>query len=210
MKSIEMTGKNIEDALNKALSELKVDKSKVDMIVIDEGSKGLFNIIGSKPAKVKVMVKRDYIDEARKFLIKVLDSMHIQGEIIIKEDGNDINIFISGKNMGNIIGYRGETLDALQYLVSLVINKDHSLQYKRVILDTENYRQKREETLRRVANKTAYKVVKFGRAIKLEPMNPYERRIIHSTLQNRDDIYTYSEGDEPHRRIVIDLKREGR
>ena len=109
--------------------------------------------------------------------------------------------------MGLIIGYRGETLDSLQYLTSLVINKNHEDEYIRVSLDTENYRQKREETLIKVAQKTAYKVRKSGRAYKLEPMNPYERRIIHSALQDYNDINTYSEGEEPFRRVVVSIKR---
>ena len=109
--------------------------------------------------------------------------------------------------MGLVIGYRGETLDSLQYLVSLVVNKNHDNPYKRVVLDAENYRHKREETLIKVAQKTAYKVKKSGRPYKLEPMNPYERRVIHSALQEYTDINTYSEGEEPFRRIVISLKK---
>lgn len=108
--------------------------------------------------------------------------------------------------MGSIIGYRGETLDALQYLVSLVINKNHNKEYKRIILDAEHYREKREATLVRVAHKTANKVIKSKKSFKLEPMNPYERRIIHSALQDSKYVTTYSEGEEPRRRVVIDVK----
>lgn len=210
MKSIEMMGKTVDEALNKALAQLNVSKDRVDIEIIDEGSKGLFNLIGAKPAKINVTVKRDYIEEARVFLTEVLENMSIKSEITIKEQGNIIHINLAGSNMGTIIGYRGETLDALQYLVSLVVNKNHETSYKRVVLDTENYRQKREETLKRVAEKTAYKVRRSGRAYKLEPMNPYERRIIHSALQGKEDIHTYSEGEEPYRRIVVDVKRESR
>jgi len=109
--------------------------------------------------------------------------------------------------MGILIGYRGETLDSLQYLVSLVVNKDHEAEYKRVILDTENYRYNRQETLRKLASKMAYKVRVGGKTLKLEPMNPYERRVIHSTLQNDPYVRTYSEGEEPFRRVVIELKK---
>lgn len=207
MKTIETIGKTVEEALQNALQELKVTKDKVDIEIIDEGSKGLFNLIGSKPAKIKVTVKKNQIDDARTFLNDVLTSMGITAEIEIKEEKDTLNINLSGSKMGLVIGYRGETLDSLQYLVSLVINKDHNLPYKRVVLDTENYRSKREETLIRVAQKTAYKVRKSGRPYKLEPMNPYERRIIHSALQNYNDINTYSEGEEPFRRIVVNLKR---
>lgn len=206
MKSIEVMGKTVEEALSKALKELNVSKEKVDYEVIDEGSRGLFNLIGSKPAKIKVLVKRDYLDEAKNFLQSILRSMNIDSKIDIEEVNDLININIIGNNTGTIIGYRGETLDSLQYLVSLVVNKNHEIPYKRVILDTENYRLKREETLKRVADKTAYKVNKSKRAYKLEPMNPYERRIIHSALQDKQGIYTYSEGDEPFRRVVVDIK----
>ncbi len=109
--------------------------------------------------------------------------------------------------MGIIIGYRGETLDSLQYLVSLVINKDQECDYKRVILDTENYRNKREETLKKLARRLGNKVKETGRPVKLEPMNPYERRIIHSELQNNNYVETYSEGDEPFRKVVINLRK---
>lgn len=207
MKIIETIGKTIEEALQNALQELKVTKDKVDVEIVEEGSKGLFNLIGSKPAKVKVTVKKNQIDDAKTFLSDVLTSMGVTAEIEIKEEKDTLYINLSGSKMGLVIGYRGETLDSLQYLVSLVVNKDHDLPYKRVVLDTENYRSKREETLMRVAQKTAYKVRKSGRPYKLEPMNPYERRIIHSALQNYKDINTYSEGEEPFRRIVVNLKR---
>lgn len=202
-----MTGKTVEDALNNALEELKLTKDRVEVEIIDEGSKGLFKIIGSKPAKIIVREKKDYSYEAKKFLREVLDSMNIKAEIRIKEQENLLKIDLNGPNMGIIIGYRGETLDALQYLVSLAINKDQSQEYKRVVLDTENYRTKREETLKRLAEKTAYKVRKTGRNFKLEPMNPYERRIIHAALQNDSYVETFSEGNEPYRRVVVTLKK---
>lgn len=206
MKSIDMVGKSVDEALEKALSQLNVTKDEVKVDIIDEGNKGFLNFIGSKPAKIRVTVKRNYINEVKDFLTKVLDKMNVKADISIKEDKNNIYIELSGPKMGCIIGYRGETLDALQYLVSLVVNKDHNIEYKRVILDTEHYRSKREETLKRVANKTANKVRKNRKPFKLEPMNPYERRIIHSTLQDSNDVVTYSEGEEPYRRVVIDVK----
>ena len=207
MKVIEMTGKTVDEALKHALDELKLTKDKVDVEIIDEGSKGLFNLIGAKPAKIKVTTKPDALDDAKTFLINVLNSMNIEANIDIKEENDIIRINLSGAKMGLVIGYRGETLDSLQYLVSLVVNKNHENPYKRVVLDAENYRHKREETLIRVAQKTAYKVKKSGRPYKLEPMNPYERRVIHSALQEYTDINTYSEGEEPFRRIVISLKK---
>lgn len=208
MKSIETIGKTVDEALNKALSELNVSRDNVVIDIMEEGSKGLFNLFGGKSAKVKVTVKDNPIDHARQFLRQVLDNMNIEANIDIKESSNSVNIDISGTNMGTIIGYRGETLDSLQYLVSLVMNKNHDVPYRRVMLDTENYRKKREDTLKRVADKTAYKVRKNRRAFKLEPMNPYERRIIHSTLQSYGDIKTYSEGEEPFRRIIVDINED--
>ena len=207
MKNIEMMGKNVEDAINNALMQLKVTRDKVKVETLDEGSKGFLNIIGVKPAKIRVTVKRDSLNEAKTFLTEVLQSMSMKAEINLKYENNEIKIELIGPNMGLLIGYRGETLDSLQYLISLVVNKNHDEEYKRVILDTENYRAKREETLKRLASKIAYKVRISGRVLKLEPMNPYERRIIHSTLQNDSYIYTFSEGEEPYRRVVVDLKK---
>lgn len=207
MKTIEMTGKTVEEALKKALDQLKLTKDKVDVEIIDEGSKGLFNLIGTKPVKIRVTKKLDCVDSAKQFLEDVLKSMNIEANIDIKEENDTININLYGPKMGLVIGYRGETLDSLQYLVSLVVNKNHDNPYKRVVLDAENYRSKRKETLVKVAQKTAYKVRKSGRPYKLEPMNPYERRVIHSALQEYIDINTYSEGEEPFRRIVISLKK---
>ncbi len=207
MKIIETMGKNVEDAISNALVELNVTRDKINVETLDEGSKGFLNIIGVKPAKIRVTVKRDSLYEAKKFLTEVLQSMSMKAEVEIKDENNEIRIDLVGPNMGLLIGYRGETLDSLQYLVSLVVNKNHDEEYKRVILDTENYRAKREETLKRLASKIAYKVRVSGRVLKLEPMNPYERRIIHFTLQNDSYVYTFSEGEEPYRRVVVDLKK---
>ncbi len=208
MKIVEMTGKTVNEALKNALNQLNLTEDKVEVEVIQEASRGFFNLIGNKPAKILVKVKRDYIEDGKIFLRNVLDSMGIESEISFKEENDMLHINITGPKMGLIIGYRGETLDSLQYLVSLVVNKSHDIPYKKIILDTENYRSKREETLKRVAQKTAYKVRKTGRSFKLEPMNPYERRVIHSELQDNEFIYTYSDGDEPYRRIVVDIRKE--
>ncbi|MFW2491882.1 RNA-binding cell elongation regulator Jag/EloR [Clostridium chromiireducens] len=206
MKSIEVEGKTVEEALNKALIELNTNENMVNVEVLHHGSKGLFNVIGVKPARIRVSKKYDYIEEARNFIANILNCMEIEAKIDIKEENDTLIINLSGEKMGVIIGYRGETLDSIQYLVSLVVNKVHELPHKKVILDTENYRSKREETLRGVATKTAYKVKKTRKVFKLEPMNPYERRIIHSALQEDTFVNTYSEGDEPFRRVVVELK----
>ncbi|WP_346873851.1 RNA-binding cell elongation regulator Jag/EloR [Clostridium sp. UBA5988] len=207
MKSIEIIGRTAEEAIQNALRELNVTEEKVTIEVLEEGSKGFLNIIGVKPAKVKVTLKRDYIGDAKKFLRDILNAMNVKAEIHIKEENNEVNINLVGPNMGVLIGYRGETLDSLQYLLSLVVNKNHDETYKRVILDTVNYRQNRQETLKKLALKMGDKVRINGKTLKLEPMNPYERRVIHSTLQNNAYVTTHSEGDEPYRRVVIELKK---
>jgi len=208
MKSIEVEGKTVEEALNKALIELGTDKNMVNVEILSHGSKGLFNVIGVKPARIKVSNKYDYIEEAKDFIANILNCMELEAQIDFKEENDILRINLSGEKMGVIIGYRGETLDSIQYLVSLVVNKAHELPHKKVILDTENYRNKREETLKGVAIKTANKVKKTRKVFKLEPMNPYERRIIHSALQGNAFVNTYSEGDEPFRRVVVELKKD--
>ena len=208
MKSIEIEGKTVEDALNQALEKLGTEENMINVEILEQGSKGLFNVIGVKPAKIKVSLKYDYIEEARNFLANMLKKMNIDAEINIKEENDTLHINLSGKNVGLLIGYRGETLDSIQYLVSLVVNKIHDYPHKRVIVDTENYRSKREETLKGVSIKTANRVIKTKKSFKLEPMNPYERRIIHSALQANEFVVTHSEGEEPFRRVVIELKNK--
>lgn len=207
MEYVETEGKTIDEALQKALEELKTEKDYVNIEVIEQGSKGLFNVIGVKPAKIRVSLKYDYINAVKNFLTDVFKTMNIKSDVSITEKDDILNIVLSGENMGIIIGYRGETLDSLQYLVSIVANKCHDIPHKKVILDTENYRSKREGTLKNLAIKTAEKVLKFKKSIKLEPMNPYERRIIHSALSDNESVYTYSQGNDPYRRVVIDLKK---
>ena len=210
MNSMEFSGKNVNEALVNALRELKVTEDKITYEVIEEGSKGLLGLIGTKPAIIKVELKkveRNFQEDAKNFLDEIFQKMDIMAEVKTKFENEVLNIEISGPKMGLVIGYRGETLDSLQYLTSLVINRRREGEYIRVLLDTEGYRQKRIETLERLGEKTAYKVKKYGRTMKLEPMNPYERRIIHSKLQEIDGVVTRSIGDEPFRRIVIELEK---
>lgn len=207
-KVIEKTGRTVEDAVKSSLDELNVTRDKVDIEVLDEGSKGLFGLFGSKLAKVRVTVKHDYSFAAKAFLREVLEAMGIKAEIHIADSEDGLKITLLGPSMGILIGHRGETLDSLQYLVSLVINKDNTgNEYKRVILDTENYRKKREDTLVRLAHRLAANAKNTNRSISLEPMNPYERRIIHSALQDNPYVTTHSEGEEPFRKVVIQLRK---
>lgn len=202
--SVEKTGKTIQEAVDLALEELNAVQEMVDVEVLDEGSKGIFGLIGSKQARVRVTLIESNIDKGIKFLTDIFEKLNVEAHLDVFEDDASLLFKIKGDDIGIIIGRRGETLDALQYLVSLVVNKGEG-SYKRVVLDMENYRQKREETLEKLANRLADKVIKYRKEITLESMNPYERRIIHSTLQNNNRIKTYSIGEEPNRKVVISL-----
>lgn len=206
--SIEKSGKTVQEAISAALAELQLTEQDVDIEVLEEGNKGIFGIIGSKVAKIRVTVREiesNRSDIASDFLYTVLSNMGVEADIRVTEDDESIVLDVNGDDIGIIIGRRGETMDSLQYLTSLVVNKGFE-DYKRVILNVENYREKREETLVKLANRLAEKVVKYKKPVTLEPMNPYERRIIHSTLQGHKLVETYSVGEEPRRKVVITLK----
>ncbi len=205
---LEKTAKTVQEAIDIALEELGVNRDDVEISIIDEGTKGLFGI-GSKVAKVQVRLKSSRSDEGVLFLQNIFDKMDVEVEIEKEEDDESMMLRVTGKDSGIIIGRRGETLDALQYLTSLVVNKN-SDEYKRVTIDIENYRQKREETLVRLADRLADRVIRYRRNVTLEPMNPYERRIIHSTLQSNENVETYSVGEDPNRKVVITLKQGSR
>lgn len=202
---VEKTGKTVQEAIDLALEELQCDKDNVDIEVLEEGTKGIFGLIGNKVARVRVTVKESNSEKAKEFLANVLEKMKVDAEIIAEENEDSILLKVKGDDIGIVIGRRGETLDSLQYLTSLVVNKNKE-NYKRVIIDIENYRQKREETLVKLANRLADRVVKYKKNITLEPMNPYERRVIHSSLQDHKYVDTYSVGEEPNRKVVITLK----
>lgn len=206
MNFIETTGKTVEDAIEIGLKQLKKKRNQVNIEILEAANKGFLGIIGSKLAKVKLTVLENPEEDAKKFLHDVFRTMSIEAEIETNIEGNNLNICLEGPNMGVIIGRRGQTLDSLQYLVSLVVNKNRE-NYLKVFIDTENYREKREDTLVRLANKMAKKAKKIGKTVVLEPMNPYERRIIHASLQGNPFVQTYSEGEEPYRKVVITLKK---
>ena len=231
MRFVEKIAKTVDDAVTEALLELLVTRDEVEIEIIEKGARGFLGI-GSKDAKVRVTVIEQgeeeeksifeklgieepdisldidpisIIDPAqvgKNFLVDVLDKMGIEAEVDVSMKKEQIKMVISGDKMGLLIGKRGEHLDALQYLVNLVVNKN-SEKYTRVILDTENYRQRREETLQKLAFRLAKKASQTKQKVILEPMNPYDRRVIHSALQNSRTVKTYSEGKEPYRKIVI-------
>jgi spoIIIJ-associated protein len=210
MEYVEISAKTVSDAITEACQKLGVTSDKLDYQVIEEGSAGFLGI-GSKPAVIKAAKKCSVEDNAKIFLNEVFAAMNMTVNVAVKydEQENNMDIDLTGDEMGVLIGKRGQTLDSLQYLVSLVVNKNTE-NYIRVKVDTENYRERRKETLENLAKNIAYKVKRNRKPVSLEPMNPYERRIIHSALQNDKYVTTHSEGDEPFRRVVVTLKRESK
>lgn len=206
----EFGAKTVDEALTNAMLEMGTTIDNLEYEIIEKESSGFLGMF-SKPAIIKVRLKQGIANSARYFLEKVFKAMDITTEIdmIYNEENEMLEINIVGDDMGVLIGKRGQTLDSLQYLVSLVINKN-SDNYVKVKLDTENYRARRKETLENLAKNIAYKVKKSRRSVTLEPMNPYERRIIHSALQNDKIVETYSEGEEPYRKVVISYKKTNR
>ena len=209
------TGKNVDDAITKASVALGVTSDRIEYEVVEKESSGFLGF-GSKPAKINARVKEEIIEVSESpeavekvtvdFLKKVFDAMNLTVKINVTVNEEQVDIDLIGDDMGVLIGRRGQTLDSLQYLVSLVINKK-SDKYLRVKLDTENYRERRKETLENLAKNIAFKVKRTKRPVSLEPMNPYERRVIHSALQNDRYVTTRSEGDEPFRHVVVLLKK---
>ncbi len=210
MEYVEFSAKTVNEAITEACQKLGVTSDKLDYQIVDEGSAGFLGL-GSKPAIIKAAKKFSIEDTAKDFLQNVFEAMNLTVLITIKydEETKNMEIDLSGDEMGVLIGKRGQTLDSLQYLVSLVVNKE-SEDYIRIKIDTENYRERRKETLENLAKNIAYKVKRSRRPVSLEPMNPYERRIIHSALQNDKYVSTHSEGDEPFRRVVVTPKRESK
>lgn len=204
----EFSAKTADEALTNALIQLETTSDQIEYEVIEGEKSGILGLF-SKPARIRVRKKEDLTDVVRNFLTKTFDAMNLIVEIEMEYDEIEslINIELSGNEMGMLIGKRGQTLDSLQYLTSLVANKKTE-KYVKVKIDTENYRQRRKETIENLARNVASKVKKTGRPAFLEPMNPYERRIIHAALQGDKYVDTHSEGDEPHRKVVVTLNRE--
>ena len=202
-KVMEAKGKTVEEAIFNGLTQMGLGIDQVDVEILQEG-KGFLGL--GKSATVRLTRKFSDADRAEEFLDGLFRKMGISAMAHAEETDDMIHINVDGDSTGALIGRRGETLDSLQYLTSLVINKD-SETYKRVFVDTENYRKKREETLVNLANRIAGKVAKTGRRVVLEPMNPYECRILHATLHDHPSVCTVSEGEEPYRRVIIKKKR---
>ena len=193
--------KNIDDAKALALAELGVSEEDVDFEILEEGSKGFLGL-GSKDAKVKATMKDIPSFAAKQFLNDVFSAMKLDVDVNMSKTDDGLDIDLKGDNMGIVIGKRGDTLDAIQYLTSLIVNHE-SDDYIKVSIDTENYREKRTESLIALSQRIAEKVIRIGKKFTLEPMNPYERRVIHANLQDNASVTTYSVGDEPYRKVVI-------
>lgn len=204
--TIEKKAKTKEEALELALAELGATIDEVEYEVVEEGSKGFLGI-GSKDAVVKVTYSDTSEKRAEKFLDGLFEILGEEVKVDVSKKDNDLAIELSGPDMGIVIGKRGETLDALQHLTSLVVNRG-DLDFVKVSVDTENYREKRVKTLENLAKRLAAKVVKSGRKTSLEPMSAYERRIIHATLQDHSGVTTYSIGQGTRRKVVIDLNKD--
>ncbi len=210
MDFIEISARTVDDAITQAMIQLETTSDKLEYEVIEKGTTGFLGF-ARKDAVIRARKKNDVIDHIKSFLGKVFDAMElkVELEIVQDEEANVINIELKGEEMGVLIGKRGQTLDSLQYLTNLVVNKNAE-KFVKVKIDTEDYRKRRRETLENLAKNIAAKVKRTKHSVALEPMNPFERRVIHSTLQNDKLIKTHSEGDEPFRHVVVTLKRENR
>lgn len=205
MEFSEKYGRTIEEAAQLAAEDLNLTLDEVEIEVLEEPTKGFLGI-GAKSAKVRVVAKKTSEKIALEFVKEVTEKMGLVLNITSRQSDNIIFIDIEGKDSGTIIGKRGQTLDSMQYLVNLVVNKNTD-KYMKVVVNAENYREKRESTLEQLAIRLAGKVYKTKRSVRLEPMNPYERKVIHTTLQDDVRVNTKSEGEEPYRRVVIEARR---
>ena len=207
MDFIEVSAKTVDDAITESLVKLGTTSDKIEYEVIEKGSSGFLGI-GSRQAIIKVRKKSEIEDYVYDFLHSVFQAMEMDVEILINksEDGKIVDVELQGEEMGVLIGKRGQTLDSLQYLTNLAVGKQVE-EYVKVKIDTEDYRKRRRDTLENLAKNIAYKVKRTKRPVSLEPMNPFERRVIHSALQNDRYVSTHSEGEEPYRHVVVTLKR---
>ncbi len=206
--SVEKTGKTIDEARQAALQELGVPEDRVKFEILEEPSKGFLGFIGGREARIRVTVlELSPLDKAVDFLQNIFRQMQLDVQLEKKETEEHIVLNLVGEHLGILIGKHGQTLDALQYLVNLAANRGIEENRTHIILDVEHYRERREETLQHLAHRLAEKVKRSGRRIMLEPMNRHERKVIHMALQNNPVITTYSAGEEPYRKVVIEYRR---
>ncbi|MED9946706.1 MAG: RNA-binding cell elongation regulator Jag/EloR [Peptacetobacter hiranonis] len=206
-KKIKIKSKSQEEAIKKALLDLNVSEDDIEVVELEAPSKGFLGFIGSKEGLYEITVIERETDVAKSFIETLLKNAKVNADVEVKQEDNLIKVNIKGDEAACLIGRRGDTLDSIQFLTGLALNKINKDSHTRVLVDIENYREKREESLIRYANKMAREVAKTKKTKKLDYMNPYERRIIHSALQNDRYVITYSEGTDPYRRLVIEYKR---
>jgi spoIIIJ-associated protein len=205
MTKITVSGKTVEDAIHAGLRQLELPEERVKVHVLEQATKGLFGLIGSKDARVELEVIPDAVEESMRFLQDVFSSMEQKVQIEREDHEEHVRLNFHGSDLGILIGRRGQTLDALQYLVNIVANR-YSDKHQRIVLDAENFRERRKQTLEQLAQRLADRVIRSRREVVLEPMSPLERKVIHSHLQDHPKVKTYSKGDEPNRKVVIALK----
>lgn len=205
MKKLVVRGKRIEEAVHNGLAQLGVSEDRVKVTVLEQPSKGLFGLIGVKEAKVELELLSDGIEEAIRFLQEVSSAMELTVSVERLDENDAVRLNITGSDLGILIGRRGQTLDSLQYLVNIVANR-HSDRHLRIVLDAEQFRERRRQTLEALSERIATRVMRSRKEIMLEPMTSQERKIIHARLQAHPNVKTYSQGDEPNRRIVIALR----
>ncbi|MGM0414422.1 MAG: RNA-binding cell elongation regulator Jag/EloR [Bacillota bacterium] len=206
MASCKETGNSVEEAIEKALKKLDLSKEEAEINIIEEGSKGFLGLIGGKEAVVEVSKKIIPSEIGKNFLEEIFINSELNVEVeYIESESNDEQLYfnLSSPELGIVIGHRGETLDALQYLTSLAVNRETD-KYYRIMLDAEGYRERRKETLERLANKMKDKALETGRKVMLDPMPPHERRIIHLAVKEDDRVKSYSQGEEPFRKVMIE------
>ncbi len=202
MNQITATGQTVDEAVESALAQLQTTKDRTEITIIDEGKKGIFGIFGTKPAIVKVTMKLDPVEESKKFLQQVIANMGVSAQIEVTVQGKNVEFNVTGEKIAILIGKRGQTLNSLQYLTQLVANR-FSEQFINIIVDAENYRRRRQDTLIQLAERLADKAVRTGQDVALEPMPSYERKVIHTALVTNKKVKTFSSGTDPNRHLVI-------
>jgi spoIIIJ-associated protein len=202
VREVTATGQTVDEAVQSALEQLNTSRDQVQVTIIDEGKKGILGVFGAKRAIVKVTLAKNPIKEAEKFILDVVKNMNVDVEVTTAVEDKHVTFDLTGEKIALLIGKRGQTLNALQYLTHLVVNKEGN-KYYTVTIDAEGYRGRRKETLEGLALRMAEKAKRMNKKVALEPMPAYERKIIHSVLQDKEDVSTYSDGVEPHRHVVI-------
>jgi len=203
MSKFEATGRTLDEAIETALISLGIKRDNADVEVLNEPNQGLLRIIGNKGARVIVKMKLEPAQYLQSYLQELLQYMNVEGSVVVGEDDEKLEAEVSGSDVGSLIGRRGKTLSDLQYLLNVIMRRQFAGLNKMIFLDVENYRSRREKTLTQLAKNVARKVIQEGREQALEPMSPQERRIIHLALHDLPDITTYSDGEEPYRKVVI-------